>query len=686
MTLELLAPAGKWDVLETVIEAGADAVYMGSKKHNMRMFRQDFNFTREEIEDAVKYAHKRGVKIYITVNNLLFDEELEELKDYLKFLSGVKPDAIILQDIGLARLVRDMGIAIPMHSSVMMNIHSEPAIKMMDEIGISRVILSREISLAEAKGLYEKTGMELEYFIHGDMCVCQSGQCYHSGMVFGESSNRGRCKKPCRWTFGLWDQGEERVVARSREKKYPLAVKDMCMLPFIPELYYSGICSLKIEGRMRTADYLKDIVSVYRRQLDRFYDDPVGYSLDPEDFKDLHEKRIRDYSTLFAFKNPGPSSIGYSGKREPRFFSSAVREKEIKDEDIRGQVFEDKLIRGKNQDKKEARKKFISPRLAVRVGNIKGMIEAVKGGADLVYVGGESFSSSGGRWTSADLHYGINYCGEAGIDVVVTTPRITQGREVDKTRCLLEQLEELKPSGIMAANPGTFYQASRYSSLPLYGDYSLNIINSFGAELLKNLGVKQLTVQPEVRFEHAVSLVQKSSIPYEFLAHGPLTAMIMDHCLPAALLQESTREDVCNYYCRERRLSLLDERGQQHKIEVDEDCRNHVFLANELALLPFLKVFIKIGAASFRLDLRTYPPEKVGPVTALYRKQVSLISQNPEGYRFDLKDWRKLKKLHNGPYGFGGYLKGVKPRKSKEKDKDKERIKGRKKTFLASRI
>ncbi len=676
--LELLAPAGKWDVLETVIEAGADAVYLGSKKHNMRMFRQDFNFSDEEIEAAVKYAHERGVNIYVTVNNLLFDEELEELQPYLKFLSKVKPDALIIQDIGLAKLIRDLGINIPLHSSVMMNTHSEPAIKMLEEFGVSRVILSREISLVEARELLKNTGMELEYFIHGDMCVCQSGQCYHSGMVFGESSNRGRCKKPCRWSFDLWDKEEERIINLSREKKYPLAVKDMCMLPFIPELSDSGICSLKIEGRMRTAEYLRDIVSVYRRHLDKFNDDPVGYSLDPEDFKYLHKKRIRDYSTLYAFKNPGPSSIGYSGEREPRFFSSAVREKEIKDEDIGGQFFEDKLVQMKDQDKMKARKKGAPPRLAVRTGSIKGMVEAVKNDADLVYIGGESFNSSGGRWTGADLYYGVNYCREAGVDVVVTTPRITQGREVDKVRHLLEQLEDLKPSGIMAANLGTLYQVSRYSSLPLYGDFSLNVINSSAVELLKKLGVKQLTVQPETRFEHAVSLLQKSSIPYEFLAHGPLTAMIMDHCLPAALLQEVSREDVCSYSCREKKLSLLDHKGQQHEVEVDEDCRNHIFLANELALLPFMQAFIKTGAAGFRLDLRTYPPEKVGPVTALYHKQISLIIENPEGYRFEMEDWRKLKSLHNVPYGFGGYLKGVKLKDSKIKEKGK--------AFFSSRL
>ncbi len=490
--LELLAPIGKWDVLEAVLDEGADAVYLGSKKHNMRMFRRDFNFTEEEIEAAVDYAHRRGVKVYITVNNLLFDEELEDLKPYLKFLDSIKPDALIIQDLGLIKVVRDLGISLPLHSSVMMNVHSEPAIKLLMEHGVSRIILSREISLKDSKEIYQNTGMELEYFIHGDMCVCQSGQCYHAGMIFGESSNRGRCMKPCRWVYRLWDREEERFIDLPRDKRYLLAVKDMCMLPFIPELADSGICSLKIEGRMRAADFLRNVVRVYRRALDRYYEDPSGYTLSAEDWKELYPRRVRDFSSLYAFKNPGPSSIGYTGEREPRFFSYAAKEKEIGLKDIEDQIFDHKI---------NLEKKIMESRLAVRTGNIKGMIEAVNNGADLVYIGGESFLSSGNSWSSADLHYAVNYCREKGVEVVVTTPRITQGSEVEKNGALFSLLNSLKPSGVMVGNLGTLYLAREAGNLPVYGDYSLNVINTSAVDFLKKLGVRQLTAEPEIAFK-----------------------------------------------------------------------------------------------------------------------------------------------------------------------------------------
>lgn len=652
--MELLAPVGRWDVLEAVVEEGADAVYLGAKKHNMRMFRSDFNFTEEEIEAAIKYARPRGVKVYITLNNLLFDQEIEELKPYLKFLGKVKPDALIIQDLGIIKVMREMGVTLPLHASVMMNVHNEPTIKLLAEQGVSRTILSRDISLLEAKQLRKNTGMELEYFTHGDMCLCQSGQCYHSGMVFGESSNRGRCMKSCRWPFRLWDRDQGTAVALPRDKKYLLAVKDMCMLNFIPELADSGICSLKIEGRMRPADYLGMVIRIYRRALDRYYEDPLGYTMDPKDFKALHDTRVRDFSSMYAFKNPGPLSIGYTGEREPRFFSHAVREKEVTQKDIEDQVFANQL---------EKEKRLSKPKLAVRVGHIKGMVEAVKAGADCVYIGGESFITSGGGWSAADLYYAVNYGRARGVEVVVTTPRITQGREVERMQELLAHLETLRPSGFMAANLGILYLARHLKNLNLYGDYSLNVINRWSAELLKKLGVKQLTLQPEINFRHGVTLMQNSDMPFEVLAHGPLTAMITDHCLHAALGEGSTRADVCGLSCREKRISLLDEKGQEHCVEVDEDCRNHIFLTNELALLPFLRDFIRAGAASLRLELRTYLPEEIGPVTSLYRKHIDMVTgDNPENYRFDLQDWIKLKKSHKASYGFGGYIKGVKIR------------------------
>lgn len=670
--MELLAPAGKWEVLERVVAEGADAVYLGSKSHNMRLFRRDFNFTWEEIEKAAQYVRQQGVKLYITLNNLLFPEELEEIRPYLKFLQQVRPHALIVQDLGLIQLIRDLGVTLPLHASVMMNIHSSPAVKLLQGQGVTRVILSRDISLAEAREINQETGMELEYFIHGDMCFCQSGQCYHSGMVFGESSNRGRCLKTCRWPYRLWDREGQGVPGLPRDKSYPLAVKDMCMLPFIPEMARSGICSLKVEGRMRTAEYLGQVTRAYREALDLYARDPGGYSLPGAAWEQLYKIRVRDFSAMYAFNNPGPASIGYSGHREPRFFSHAPREKEISKEDIKGQVFAVRLGRlggGPGDGAPALPLTGAPPRLSARVGNIQGMVAAARGGADLVYIGGETFVSSGGRWSPGDLYYGLEYGREAGVQVVMTTPRVTQGQGVARVVSLLDRLEGLKPDGLLVGNLGTLELARQRKGLPLYGDFSLNGINGAALRFLKKQGVRQLTVQPETSFEQVALLLREAVLPLEVLAHGPLVAMVSDHCLAAGLLENTTRHGGCSFLCREKKLSLLDEKGQEHPVEVDEDCRNHIFLANQLALLPFLQSFVQAGAASFCLELRTYTPEEVGRVTALYRKHLDLLQEYGEGYRFERQDWKKLRSIHRGPYGFGGYLKGVRVKRHKRGDR-----------------
>lgn len=205
-SVELLAPAGSWEALEAACENGADAVYLGGKRFNMRMHRKEANFDDDALRRAVAFAHAHGAKLYVTVNNLLSDAELPELRDYLGFLQEIGPDALIVQDLAVLQLARETGFRVPLHASVMMNVHNEHAVRKLQSYGVSRVVLSREMTLAQLALLKERTGVEMEYFMHGDMCIAESGQCYHSGVLFGQSSNRGRCLKPCRWPYALVDE------------------------------------------------------------------------------------------------------------------------------------------------------------------------------------------------------------------------------------------------------------------------------------------------------------------------------------------------------------------------------------------------------------------------------------------------------------------------------------------------
>jgi U32 family peptidase len=202
--LELLAPAGRIEALHSVVEAGADAVYLGGKRFNMRALKTDFNFADEEIAEAVQFLHQHHRKLYITVNNLYNGEEIDDIADYLLFLQGLGVDALIVQDLGIINLCQEMQLKLPLHASVQMGIANLEAVKILEEKGFQRVILSKNLGLDEIRAISTGSSLGIEFFIHGDLCISHAGQCYMSSFIAGESGNRGRCRKPCRWPYEYW--------------------------------------------------------------------------------------------------------------------------------------------------------------------------------------------------------------------------------------------------------------------------------------------------------------------------------------------------------------------------------------------------------------------------------------------------------------------------------------------------
>ena len=208
--LELLAPAGRMEALHSVVEAGADAVYLGGKRFNMRALKTDFNFADEEIAEAVQFLHQHNRKLYITVNNLYNGQEMDDIADYLLFLQGLGVDALIVQDLGIVNLCQEMQLKLPLHASVQMGIANLEAVKILEEKGFQRVILSKNLGMDEIRAISAGSSLGIEFFIHGDLCISHAGQCYMSSFIAGESGNRGRCRKPCRWPYALQGaQGDE---------------------------------------------------------------------------------------------------------------------------------------------------------------------------------------------------------------------------------------------------------------------------------------------------------------------------------------------------------------------------------------------------------------------------------------------------------------------------------------------
>ena len=296
--VELLAPAGNFDALKAAVNAGADAIYLAGENFGARAYAQ--NFSRENLADAVKFSHLRGVKIHVTANTILADDELENFADYIKFLKKIHVDAILVQDLGAAKIIRTVAPEIPLHASTQMTIHNLEGVKFLEKIGFSRVVLSRELSLAEIEKISKNSSIETEIFIHGAICVCYSGQCLMSSMIGGRSGNRGRCAQPCRLPYKLVDANGKNFLENSAGE-YILSPKDFNTLEILPKILQTGVNSLKIEGRMKRPEYVATVVKVYR--------DAIDGVISTDSQKKLAQIFNRDFTTAYLEKNQGKNFI-----------------------------------------------------------------------------------------------------------------------------------------------------------------------------------------------------------------------------------------------------------------------------------------------------------------------------------------------------------------------------------------
>jgi len=637
-SVELLAPVGTWDVLEAAIEAGANAVYLGGKRFNMRMFKTTANFDDAMLAKAIEYAHSHNVALHVTVNNLISDRELDNMRSYLTLLDELKPDALIVQDLSILQLAREMNLSIPLHASIMMNTHNEHAVRTLQSYGISRVVVNREMSLSQLSLLKERTGIEVEYFIHGDMCISHSGQCIQSGVVFGQSSNRGRCLKPCRWPYQLVDATTGLPVGDRDPGPYKLAMKDMCLYTKLPELIQAGVTSFKIEGRMRTADFVSGIVKTYRKAIDSYIADPMGYTPDLQGWENLQNTRSRDFSTCYALGNPGATVIGYSGEREPRFFSQAVREANM-------------TVIAKKSVPESTINKHFAPTLNVRVADLPSLIAACQNGANTIYVGGE-VAKPAIPWTLKAMAQAVEEANKYDAKVVITTPRITMERECGELEQFFNTLSKVKPHGIMVGNLGALALARQNSTLPVQAEYSFNVFNHVTTQLLKNNEVKKATISLEATYEQIMKLVENSLLPLELIVHGSLPAMITDHSIPEAILNKQYQT---NYdpVLDTKQYALLDTAGQQHLIMMDQYGRSNLLFAKDLCLLPHLHSLTPVQ--NYRIEGQYYTPELVGLITKIYRQELNKISAQQSTYHFDTSQLEKITAASPRELGIGTF-------------------------------
>lgn len=596
--VELLAPAGNFEIFKEVIQLGCDAVYFGGKHFNMRLHRKNYNFSDEELGEAIQIAHAHGKKAYITLNNMYNNEEVAQLTDFLLLLNRIKPDALIVQDFSVIQLIKELNIAIPIHSSVMMNVHNLPSILALKELGVTRVVLSRECTLQDSQNFASMSDMELEYFIHGDMCVTHGSQCIYSGILFGQSSNRGRCLKPCRWGYEV-KQGESISTHH-----YPLAVKDMCMYEHIPELIHGGITSFKIEGRMRDLEYLKLIITSYGDSIDRYIANPLSYDRS-QDTQLLYENRKRDTSTAYAFGNPGLSNINerYEGTgtlySSGKVFSTATKEREITT---------DQLDKVSIELQKNVIPSVQKPTWSVKVNNMEQARICLAHQVDEIYLSGDVFLPDQG-FTMADVHELASIKGNTKL--YLGLPHMTFDKQFDQYDKWLRSNPPI--DGLLVTNVGNLVSFPGYVK---QGDYALNLLNQKSFKLYESLGLDRFTISPEGSLSEVISLLHSVGDKAQLIVHGSPTVMYMEHDLYANV-------DHNNHEL----LYVKDEAGYEHPIFKDIHNRNHMLLYKEICYLPILKELNKVGLSHFRLEIAHLDLTSFEEIISLYERALADLDQ-----------------------------------------------------------
>lgn len=605
--IELLAPSGTMETFKSMVNANCDAIYLGGKSLNMRMMRKGYNFSDEEIQEAIKMAHNVDKKVYITVNNMLNDSEVNEATDYLHFLNNTHVDGIIVQDLGVLQICKENNFnKFEIHSSIMMNVHNIEFVKALKELGISRVILSREMDLKTAKHLQNQTDIETEYFIHGDMCTVNGANCYYSSVVLGNSSNRGRCFKPCRWPYVVKKDGFLFGA------EYPLAAKDMYMYEHIPELIEACITSFKIEGRMRNTDFIVNLVNTYGEAIDRYIEDPLSFDR-KKGANNLFENRKRDFSTAYAFSKPGLGFINnrYEGTGKfystGKVFSTPTEEPAITDNAINELTSELSCYSSSLSSKHN---------LSVKVNNYAQAKLCLELGVDRIYLPCEVLAPDE-FITIEQLKDLVNI--KNNTKVYLDLPQMMNELQFDIIDQYLDNHGYLF-DGLLVSNLGAIRKyAHKY---PIVANYNLNIYNHKALEFYKNLGVCESTVSLEIKRDELAKFISLSETPLELIVHGPLRVMYLDHNLYENINAFKPIGQENNKYVDNNILVLSTDKGE-NPVYIDQNLKNHLFTSKELCLLPILENLNFGKSISFRIEGQTYTADELKSIIRLYQMGIA---------------------------------------------------------------
>ncbi len=308
--MELLAPAGNFEKLQAALIYGADAVYIGGKNFSLRAYGD--NFSEEEILKAVEFTHQLNKKIYVATNVFAHNADLAELEKYFKFLDGAGVDAVLISDLGIFTLAKSLTKNLQLHVSTQANVTNYRTANFFHEMGASRIVLARELTLEEILEIKKNCAAELEIFVHGAMCISYSGRCYLSHYLTGRDGNKGACTHSCRWKYSLMEEkrpNEFFDVDEDSRGAYIMNSKDLCLLPYLDKVIESGVASLKIEGRMKSVNYVAGVVKVYRAAIDSYFENPKNFTLRADWLEELDKVAHRPYTSGFFISDGAPTEI-----------------------------------------------------------------------------------------------------------------------------------------------------------------------------------------------------------------------------------------------------------------------------------------------------------------------------------------------------------------------------------------
>lgn len=684
--MELLAPAGSGAALRAAVQSGADAVYIGGSEFGARHSAE--NFSSDEMKKWIDYCHLYGVDVHVTVNTLIKEKELGALQKYVKELNFAGADALIVQDIGAAEIIKNTIPDMTLHASTQMTVTSAEGVKYLEKMGFSRVVLARELSEKEIEHICKNTSAEIEVFVHGAICMCYSGQCLMSSILGGRSGNRGRCAQPCRLPYELIENG------RKAGSGYILSPKDMALINELETLKKIGVSSLKIEGRLKRPEYVSAVVGVYRKYLDN------GESVSKDDMRSLTDAFSRSGFTDGYFKNklgkgmmshasPGNSaenkftaeareraSDGANFRKIPINIAAALRKNEpleltFYDNDgncvtVTGQSAAEDAI-NRPLDKKRLEEQllklgqtpFVCQEADVYADSgitipVKEINAVRRAGAEKMIIErqrrdtGEVLDFSIPSLTGKDdteivltaevsdieqLKAAI----DGGIKTIYAPPRVIETvKTIDGINLITKapeifSHENIKTDGVLISSPAAAY---KYKGKKLYGDFRLNVFNSMTANHFSDF--ETVTLSPELNLHEIRETAENTLSGLEVIGYGRIPLMIMKNCPIKAMGKCQNHKQI---------YTLRDRKHEEFPVMCGENCiakllnSKPIFTADKIGDLKKLKI------NSVRLIFTVENFSQCGKIIDVYKKAL-------QGEKIDIH-------LAENSYTRGHFYRGV---------------------------